>query len=309
MQIRNQKIIITCGTSASGKSTWAAEFVQQNKEFHNLNRDDIRTSICCSREIWTQGKEFEELVTKIQEFAAKEVLKSGKSLVISDTNLNTRTIRRWQEIASDFDAEFEINDSFLSVPLSVCLERDAARNHPVGAAVIKRQYEMIKKLKPLTPVRKIEKIVQDIKLPHAAIFDMDGTLAIMNKDDKTAPNYRNPYDASTCENDLLNEPVKILLDLYEKAGYTIFIVSGREDKYRPQTERWLIKYGVAYDFLLMRKSGDYRKDSDVKEDIYRNEICNNYRIDAVIDDRLRVCKRVYQLGLPLFRVGDPEADF
>jgi len=28
-----------------------------------------------------------------------------------------------------------------------------------------------------------------------------------------------------------------------------------------------------------------------------------------VDDRLRVCKFIHEAGLPLFRVGDPEANF
>ncbi len=306
-----QKVCLSVGISGSGKTTWSNKFVQEHKEFHNLNRDDIRTSLCGSREIWSQGREFEELVTKIQEAAGREILKAGKSLIVSDTNLSLKTQRRWQEIAAEFDADFEINDSFLAVPLDVCLERDAKRDHAVGAVVIKRQFEMARKLKPLEPLRKIEKIVQDSNKTgfRCAVFDLDGSAALFEKDDKTQPHYRNPYDASTCENDLPNIPVLLIAKWAYQEGYDIFFVSGREDKYRPQTERWLSKHGVKYHNLFMRKSGDYRNDADIKEEIYRNQICPDYTVEMVIDDRLRVCKRLYQLGLPVFRVGDPEADF
>lgn len=307
--MNTQKIILSIGISGSGKSTWACNFVQQNPNYYNLNRDDIRTSLCGSREIWTQGREFEELVTKIQVAAGKEILKTGKSLIISDTNLSLKTQRLWQTIATDAGVEFEINDSFLSVPLEVCLERDAQRAHQVGQAVIKRQFEAARKLKRLEPVKKIEPIVQNAAYPKCVAFDLDGTLCLMEKHDTSKPHYRNPYDASKCENDLLNENVAKLLNLYRKAGYFIFLVSGREDKYRPHTVRWLEKHGINWDFLYMRKSADFRKDADIKEEIYRTNICSAYYVEAIIDDRLQVCKRLYQLGLPVFRVGDPEADF
>ena len=95
------------------------------------------------------------------------------------------------------------------------------------------------------------------------ICDLDGTLSLFEKTDKTKPHYRNPYDASTCDNDLLNEVVAGLL-----FGRKVVLCSGREDKFREPTERFLKKHGIVYEKLLMRKSGDYRKDSIIKEEIY-----------------------------------------
>lgn len=33
------------------------------------------------------------------------------------------------------------------------------------------------------------------------------------------------------------------------------------------------------------------------------------RVDGVFDDRARVCRMWYAKGIPLFRVGDPDAEF
>lgn len=269
----NKILLVTIGASGSGKTFWANSFVQQNRSFKNFNRDDIRTMLCGNHDIWSQGHEFEQLVTKVQEASVKEALKAGFSAVVSDTNLNSKTLRRWQEIAAEFDAEFQINDSFLNVSRGTCIERDAQRERPVGKVVIDRQFEQAKKLKlPLAHLREIEKVEINPALRWAIVCDLDGTACLMEKVDKTAPNYRNPYDASTCENDLPNDAVLSVLRMADKEGYFIFLVSGREEKYRLQTEAWLVKHDVLYYQLLMRKTGDFRNDADIKEEIYRNDI-------------------------------------
>jgi len=131
----------------------------------------------------------------------------------------------------------------------------------------------------------------------ALIADIDGTLALLNG--------RNPYDASTCLDDLPNDPV---IDIVKKYGIVVY-VSGREDKYRDQTAAWLSKHGLPAGELFMRKTGDMRKDSIVKWEIFEEHIRDTYKVLCVLDDRLSVCRMWYSLGLPLLRVGDPDADF
>lgn len=134
----------------------------------------------------------------------------------------------------------------------------------------------------------------------AIICDLDGTLCLFEKENKELPHYRNPYDAGTCKNDLLNPVVNKILS-YSK---NILLVSGREDKYRDQTEEWLNKYGIIYEELYMRKSGDFRKDSIVKNEIYIDFIKDNWDIEFVLDDRDQVCKMWRGLGLVCLQVAE-----
>lgn len=134
------------------------------------------------------------------------------------------------------------------------------------------------------------------------ICDLDGTLALFEKEDKTQPHYRNPYDASTCGNDLLNKVVASILH-----GKNVILVSGREDKYRDQTIEWLTKHSISYNFLLMRKSGDNRKDSIVKQEIYEDYIKPNWDVEFVLDDRNQVVKMWREQGLVCLQVA--EGDF
>lgn len=60
----------------------------------------------------------------------------------------------------------------------------------------------------------------------------------------------------------------------------------------------------------MRPKNDNRKDSVVKKEMFDKYIRDKYYIEAVFDDRLQVCQMWHnEIGLPLFRVGDPDADF
>jgi len=141
----------------------------------------------------------------------------------------------------------------------------------------------------------------------ACIFDVDGTLALHD-------GIRNPYDTAKCLDDKPNGPVIELLSLYCAAGYRIIICSGREDRFMDLTCDWLKEHvgllapGYSYD-IHMRKTGDTRPDNAIKEEIYNAHIKDKYDVRAVVDDRLRVCRIWHKLGLPLFRVGDPEANF
>lgn len=133
------------------------------------------------------------------------------------------------------------------------------------------------------------------------LCDLDGTIAILNG--------RDPYDASTCEQDPLNVHVYKVLSALKK-DYDIIFLSGRMDKFRQQSENWLTKHGLmAGSKLLMRKTDDQRPDYVVKEEIYDNEIKDNHVVVLVLDDRLNVCRMWHRRGLPLLRVGDPDASF
>lgn len=137
--------------------------------------------------------------------------------------------------------------------------------------------------------------LQDTSLPKAIICDLDGTLALL-KD-------RSPFDGDRCEFDELNVPVANLIKNYKLLGYSVLLVSGREDKYKLQTEYFLVRYEIPYDALLMRKSLDYRKDAEIKKEIFDESINNKYNVELVLDDRNQVVDFWRkEVQLPCFQV-------
>lgn len=137
--------------------------------------------------------------------------------------------------------------------------------------------------------------LQDETLPKAIICDLDGTLSLLNN--------RSPFEGSKCAQDLPNIPVVNLVKNYHKLGYKILLVSGRKGQYQSETESWLKKQDVAFDALWMRNAKDYRKDTIVKEELYRNKIEDKYFVEFVLEDRNQVVDfwRL-QLKLPCFQV-------
>lgn len=133
---------------------------------------------------------------------------------------------------------------------------------------------------------------------HGIIVDLDGTLFKIGD--------RSPFEEWKCDQDIIVPSVYTVL---VSQPYDVIITSGRRDKYAEQTMACLDKHEVPYQALFMRRYGDSRQDALVKAEIYRDFIAPQWDIQFAIDDRPQVCRMWYWLGIPLFKVGDPDADF
>ena len=92
-------------------------------------------------------------------------------------------------------------------------------------------------------------------------------------------------------------------------NYCMLILTGRKHTHRGVTKQWLEENRVYYDGLWTRDNGDNRPDWVVKQEIFDTHIAPNYNVLGVFDDRLQVARMWHLKGVPLFRVGDPEAVF
>jgi len=148
-------------------------------------------------------------------------------------------------------------------------------------------------------------------LPRAVIADLDGTLSLFNckkknKIDMRAPgaHIRSPYDASNADQDSINEPVAEVLQYMSDFGDChIFFCTGRDSKYKKVTEIFLDKYIRFPHTLLMREKGDKRKDSLVKDEMYRVHIEGKYDVVFVLEDRLSVVNYWRSKGLICWQVA------
>jgi uncharacterized protein YxjI len=133
---------------------------------------------------------------------------------------------------------------------------------------------------------------------ECVIFDLDGTFAFLGD--------RSPYDASRAEHDEVNQAVHFVYEAIRrgKPETVVLLVSGREDRWRAETERWLERHGIIADELFMRRAGDRRKDTVVKREIYERHIAGRYTVRVVFDDRDQVV-RLWRddLDLPCFQVA------
>lgn len=281
----NQKIIVLQGIPASGKSTWSKEFVKGKEDWIRVCRDDIRSM---RGDYWIPSQE--SFIDKMEQYAVESALKSGYNVVIDATNFNPKTVAKWVELAQINDTDFDIKR--FDIALDEAIRRDSLRERPVGAKVIKDFYHKYVSSKEIkTDTRFI--LEQNKKLPKCIIVDIDGTLALING--------RNPYDDKLVHTDKVNERVADIVNNY-RPDYTVFIVSGRQDSCKEVTEKWLRDNHIIYNNLLMRKTGDTRKDSIIKQEIYEEHIKDKYFVEFVLDDRDQTVQMWREQGLLCLQV-------
>lgn len=91
-----QIVIINCGISGAGKSTFTLKKIREG--YFVVNRDSIRKSLVYDLKNYYQRSDLiniEEIVTKLQREQFNELLFQGKSVVVDDTNLTEVYVNYW----------------------------------------------------------------------------------------------------------------------------------------------------------------------------------------------------------------------
>lgn len=299
------------GLPASGKSTKSKALAESG--YYRVNKDDIREMLFGDN--WKKKNEKQVIWTR--DAMIREALAHNKSVVVDDTNFNPVHEKTLRKIATEFGATFEIDDSFLKVPLEECIKRDLRRSKPVGERVIRSMYQEY-----LAPDTNSD-AYYDETLPFVVICDIDGTLAHMN-------GKRGPFDWHKVGGDDVDLAVAHTLGAYKETPLIsnldsnilqpslskIILFSGRDEVCRKETEEWLEHYCIAYDELHMRRSdhvdehGNQVNDRIVKREMFEKYIKGKYNVLVVIDDRPSVCRMWREeLGLKVMQVGDPYYEF
>ena len=136
-----KKAILTIGISASGKSTWAREYVEQSTtNIVEINRDNVRFGII-GTEDWTKWAftpENEERVTEICNEQMDDAIQRGDDIIVSDTNLTEHFVK---QVAHKLMMHgYEVSIKWMPVELDEALRRNAERSNPVLPSVIDKQY-------------------------------------------------------------------------------------------------------------------------------------------------------------------------
>jgi predicted kinase len=279
------KLILTKGLPASGKTTWAKEYIQKYPETANLCKDDLRLQL-------SGTNKREKRIIKVRDLLTEYYFEQGYSAIWSDTNLNPVHLRRATELANQYQAELVIKD-FTDVSLAECIRRDLLRSNSVGQEAIEQMYyDYLHQPDPSPPV--------DPQLPNCYLVDIDGTLAINHT--------RSPFAWDRVHEDALNQTVATTI---EKLGRdtNIILLSGRSNVCYDLTVAWLKKHQIDYKDLFMRPDRDQRPDDVLKSELYYFHIRDRYNVIGVIDDRPKVCRMWRSLGLSVFQVGNPDYEF
>lgn len=293
-----RKVILTRGLPASGKSSWAKSILREHpNEYKIVCKDDLRAMLDNHHrsDKARNQKAFqkrEKLVLNIRDFIILESLRDKYSVIVADTNLSPKHESRIRDLVRRHNKEtgesvcVEIKD-FTDVPLEECIRRDLKREDSVGEAAIRQMYQQF-----VAPQPETLPIVEGGE--SAIIVDMDGTLCY--------PGDRNPYDASTADKDEPNYPILDLVKVYQQT-HKVFIVTGRSEKDREPTERWLTNFGVVPCGIFMRPDDDNRKDYVVKEEVVRENLRGKYNIAFALDDRDGVIDMYRRMGISAWQVN------
>lgn len=115
------KVLVLRGVPCSGKSTWAKQYVKENRNFFIVNRDSLRLM---------RGEysipEQEYLITKIENSIIKSALEYGLSVIIDSTNLHRKSIPSLRKLVEEFDnIKIEIKD--FPIDLDIAIKRNQER--------------------------------------------------------------------------------------------------------------------------------------------------------------------------------------
>ncbi len=301
MKRKNPQLLILVGAPGSGKSTFAKYFIRTEENWMRLCRDDFRTMHFTYSNLPPHE---EGLITQMVDASIETLLRKRCNVLLDATHCRAEYLNYYIEkfnfLADISFKVFEVNAKTIA---NRCAKRYAETGKFIPNKVQQRYINELNELKshfdfstrPLQD-NHVETMVQDLSLSKAIICDLDGTLALMNK--------RNPFDASHCDEDELNVPVANTLKTFAKEGYQILLVSGREERFREPTLKFLETYEIPYNQLWMRQSRDYRKDSIIKSEIFEAQIKDKYYVEFVLDDRDQVVELWRkELKLPCFQVN------
>lgn len=296
------------GIPASGKSTWAKDEMRAHPyRYKRVNKDLLRAML--DGESWSQATE--RFMLDIRDYAVQKAILKGFDVIVDDTNFSDKHWESMCRIAKRV-GDVMVVEKYFSVDLQEALRRNEARAEKVPPHVVTQMFEKHVKGRHIECrseyFQKMPYVAPaDVPgLRKAIMVDIDGTLALSES--------RNVYDGSKLYEDTPFAHVVTLVKLLMAAGHDLIIMSGREDKWRADTMRWLKdKTGLEpYAFrnpdectaFFMRKTGDGRPDTVVKQELYEAHVKGVYDVRYVIDDRPCVCSMWRDQGLVVLQLDD-----
>lgn len=308
------------GLPGSGKTTFARDLLKREPDrFKRINRDDLRSML--DDGVWSSEKE--EFIREVQDTLVRAAFNDGYDVILDNTSLVPMTLKKLHRLAEQV-GDVKVIEKGFNVPIQECIRRNSLRvgsarvpddvvHKMAKSAGLDRGHKLEDKEAYYPPHTLRGDYVQDASLPTAIICDLDGTLALIGD--------RSPYDATKCEDDIPNWPVIECVKAMHAKGRKLIFMSGREEKHREPTVRFIERYvkhepagranrkfDIPIDYeLYMRTTGDMRKDSIIKRELFDANVANKYFVEFVIDDRPQVVRMWrYDLGLMVMAVNDTE---
>jgi predicted kinase len=292
-------IFVLRGIPASGKSTFCKQFLIDNPKYYRVNRDSIRRGLIGE----TYDQRIENLVTQIETYTLESILGKGKNVIVDNCHCTESYFSEICNIAKRI-GEIQVTEKIFDVSFEECCRRNNNRTgiEKVPDNVMKKMQEnfshISKTERTIYFPKKHNAFITNLDLPNACMVDIDGTLALHGD--------RGPFDWNKISTDYLNVPIANIVKTYHNTGTKIIIMSGRgiENQIKVDTEAWLKKYEIPYDYIFMRNAGDNRADDIVKRELYEANVLNKFNVLFVLDDRSKVCRMWRNMNLTVLQVAE-----
>ena len=168
-----------------------------------------------------------------------------------------------------------------------------------------------------------------IKQKNVVIFDLDGTLAIIDERKKLAKWESNKkamdwdvfFHPDNIKLDKPDPPVIKCAQMFHEQGFRVIIFSGRNDINFKETKEWLSEHNVPYDLLVCRPD-KFKEESwpvadgnpatpamrfmpdEILKKAMLDTFVNKDNVFCVFDDRKKVVDMWRQEGLTCFEVDE-----
>ena len=349
MSTFNKTAIITIGAPASGKSTYSrneAKMIELISTAVILERDEMREEICSQlgllssdyvpkehnfhTEFYSLRKdkinEIEKEVTGQTNFAIQSY---DGTIILPNTNLNK--VHRETLIKNLENNGFYVLIKVFNPCLNDLLHFNTLRKNKVKNSIIFSMYQSLQhQAEELRADKRVEFITDhDMHDSNRVIIcDLDGTIAHISKDKNGTPS-RSFFEMDKVKFDEFDSLVYTMVNaLVDKFDAELVFLTGRNADCFDQTVEWLDTHLEAFSApgapgapgghrtlqnggykLYSRLLNDYRKDYEVKKELYDTFIKDKYEVLAVFDDRPQVVNLWNDLELKTIAFGDQRVIF
>lgn len=304
------KLVFTRGLPGSGKSTYAQEWVAQDpKNRLEINRDQIRAMLGFPP---AGDMAQEDKVSEIAHMICKSAFSDGKDVIISDTNLRIRYVKKIIDICMDSTSYYEYCFVDFPVDINDLIKRDKDRG---DKSVGEENLRILHQKFPVKNWLSINQVVDQVKQkraekyrdmgtpyrndpsnPKAIIVDIDGTIADHD-------GIRGHFEYEKVLLDKPHQDIISIVNAYYDMGITVIVVSGRNSSCLEDSKKWLEDNGVCYHEIYFRATGDQRPDWQIKDQIIRENIQDRYHVLFCLDDRNQVVEHNRKMGYRVLQVA------
>jgi len=292
------KIYVLIGAPAFGKSVMARKMHDEDPTKVIVSRDEIRSA---RGKYWIENQE--DYISDIEEFEIRAAIKHGLSPIIDATNLNPKTMNKWEQLSVELGVDLE--KIFLPyIPFAEALARDIKRGQKGGRAVGEKTLRSFYKRYYWDQYEKEmygDKHPSDKPndgLPPAVIFDLDFTIMYRQN--------RGPFEYSKADTDILDPKAEWIINRWISDGITPIFLTGRDNSeesinaIRKALNIQKIKKldDVYYPYIILgRNPGDRRTSMIVKEELYETEVKGKYNVLMAFDDDQEVVDMYKSKGI------------